>query len=40
MTEYIKVATRDEVPVGGSKLVEVDDVRIALFNLGRRVLRH
>lgn len=33
MTEFIKVATRDEIPVGGSKLVEVDDVRIALFNL-------
>ena len=33
MADFIKVATRDEVPVGGSKLVEVDDVRIALFNL-------
>ena len=33
MAELIKVATRDEIPVGGSKLVEVDDVRIALFNL-------
>ena len=33
MAEFVKVATRDEVPVGGSKLVEVDDVRIALFNL-------
>ncbi len=33
MAEFIKVATVDEIPVGGSKLVEVDDVRIALFNL-------
>lgn len=33
MSEFIKVATIDEVPVGESKLVEVDDVRVALFNL-------
>lgn len=33
MSEFIKVATVAEVPVGGSKLVEVDDVRVALFNL-------
>lgn len=33
MSELIKVATVDEVPVNGSKLIEVDDVRIALFNL-------
>jgi 3-phenylpropionate/trans-cinnamate dioxygenase ferredoxin subunit len=33
MAEFIKIATREELPVGGSKLVEVDDVRIALFNL-------
>ena len=33
MTDFIKVATVDEIPVGGSKLVEVDDVRVALFNL-------
>jgi len=33
MTELIKVATVDEVPVNGSKLVEIDSFRIALFNL-------
>lgn len=33
MTEFIKIATVDEVPVNSSKLVEVDDIRIALFNL-------
>lgn len=29
----MKVATVDEVPLNGAKLVEVDGVRIALFNL-------
>ena len=33
MSDYIKVATLDEIPDGGSKLVEVDRVRVALFNL-------
>jgi len=33
MSDFIKVATVDEIPVNGSKLVEVDDVRVALFNL-------
>lgn len=33
MSELLKVATVDEVPVNGSKLIEVDGVRIALFNL-------
>ena len=33
MSELIKIATLDEVPVNGSKLIEVDDIRIALFNL-------
>lgn len=33
MNEFIKVATVDEVPVGGSKLVEIENVRVALFNL-------
>ena len=33
MSEYIKVATIDEIPVNGSKLVEVEEYRIALFNL-------
>jgi 3-phenylpropionate/trans-cinnamate dioxygenase ferredoxin subunit len=33
MSELVKVATVGEVPLNGSKLVEVDNVRIALFNL-------
>lgn len=33
MSEFIKVATVAEIPLGGAKLVEVDFVRIALFNL-------
>jgi 3-phenylpropionate/trans-cinnamate dioxygenase ferredoxin subunit len=33
MSDFIKVATLDEIPPGGSKLVEVDMVRVALFNL-------
>lgn len=33
MSEFIKVVTKDEIPLGGSKLVEVDFIRIALFNL-------
>ena len=31
--EFIKVAHLSELPAGQSKLVEVDDVRVALFNL-------
>lgn len=31
--DYIAVARVDEVPLNGSKLVEVDNVRVALFNL-------
>jgi 3-phenylpropionate/trans-cinnamate dioxygenase ferredoxin subunit len=33
MNDYIKVATVDQIPVNGSKLVEVDNVQVALFNL-------
>ena len=33
MTEFIKVATLSGIPIGESRLVEVDDVRVALFNL-------
>ena len=33
MSEYVKIATVDEVPINGSTLVEVDGIRIALFNL-------
>lgn len=37
MSEFIKVATVDEIPEGGSKLVEVDFVRVALFNLAGQI---
>ena len=33
MSEYVKVAAMSEIPLNGSKLVEVDYVRVALFNL-------
>ena len=33
MSQLIKVATVDEIPVNGSKLVEVDDIRIAIFRV-------
>lgn len=33
MSELVKIATVDEVPVNDKKLVEIDGVRIALFNL-------
>ena len=33
MSEFVKVATLGEIPVGGSKLIEVNYVRVALFNL-------
>ena len=33
MSDFIRVAALDEIPANGSKLVEVDDVRVALFNL-------
>ncbi|MCC6458353.1 MAG: non-heme iron oxygenase ferredoxin subunit [Caldilineaceae bacterium] len=31
--ELVKVATVDEIPINGSKLVEIDDVRLAIFNI-------
>lgn len=34
MNDYIKVAQLGEIPLNGAKLVEVDDTRVALFNLG------
>jgi 3-phenylpropionate/trans-cinnamate dioxygenase ferredoxin subunit len=37
MSNFIKVATVDEIPVGESKLVEVEEVRIALFNLDGKI---
>ena len=33
MNNYVKVAALADIPVGGSKLVEVNRVRVALFNL-------
>ena len=33
MSDFIRVAALDEIPANGSKQVEVDDVRVALFNL-------
>jgi len=33
MSEYVKIATVDEMPVNSSKLIEIDNIRIALFNL-------
>lgn len=33
MSEFIRVASVSDVPVGGRKLIEVEDVRLALFNL-------
>ena len=33
MNKFIKVATLDQIPVGGSHLVEIEEYRIALFNL-------
>lgn len=33
MTDFVKVATLDEIPLNGAKLVVVEDVRVALFNL-------
>lgn len=33
MSELVKVATIDEIPANSSKLVEIEGIRIALFNL-------
>ena len=33
MSDFIKVAKTDEIAVNSSKLVEIDDMRIAIFNL-------
>jgi 3-phenylpropionate/trans-cinnamate dioxygenase ferredoxin subunit len=33
MGEFFKVAKVSEVPLGGKKLVEVDDIPVALFNV-------
>jgi len=34
MSEFIKVATVDEIPAGQAKMVEVNGTEIAVFNLG------
>lgn len=31
--DFVKVARTEDIPLGGSKLVEIDAVRVALFNL-------
>lgn len=33
MSEFIKVATVDEIPPNGRKLVTIEDERVAIFNL-------
>jgi 3-phenylpropionate/trans-cinnamate dioxygenase ferredoxin subunit len=33
MSDLVRVASVDEIPINSSKLVEIDNVRIALFNL-------
>jgi 3-phenylpropionate/trans-cinnamate dioxygenase ferredoxin subunit len=33
MSEFIRVASVTDVPLGGRKLIEVEEVRLALFNL-------
>jgi 3-phenylpropionate/trans-cinnamate dioxygenase ferredoxin subunit len=37
MGNFLKVATLAEIPPGKSKLVEIEDVRVALFNLEGQV---
>ena len=37
MSDFIKVARVDEIPAGGSKFVEVEMVRVALFNLNGEI---
>ncbi len=36
MSEFVKVATVDQIPPGQGRRVEVDGRRIALFNVGGR----
>ena len=33
MSDLVRVASVDEIPINSSKLVEIDNIRIALFNL-------
>lgn len=37
MSEFIKVATLDEVPLNAGKLIEVEGFEIALFNLNGEI---
>lgn len=37
MPEFIKVATLKELPVGGRKVVEVDGIAVALFNIDGKI---
>ena len=37
MSEFVKVATVAEIPVNGSKLVEIESTPIALFNLNGEI---
>ena len=34
MSDFILVATRDEVPTGARKLIDFDDVSVVLINIG------
>ncbi len=33
MAKFVKVAARTDIPVGGKKLVEIDGVAVAVFNV-------
>ncbi|MBK7202745.1 MAG: non-heme iron oxygenase ferredoxin subunit [Anaerolineae bacterium] len=33
MAKFVKVAARADIPVGGKKLVEIDGVAVAVFNV-------
>jgi 3-phenylpropionate/trans-cinnamate dioxygenase ferredoxin subunit len=37
MNNFLKVAALAEIPPGSSKLVEIEDVRVALFNLDGQI---
>ncbi len=34
MAKFVKVAAQADIPVGGRKLVEIDGVTVAVFNVG------
>ena len=38
MSDFVKVANFQDIPLGGSKLVEVETVRVAIFNLDGAIL--